>query len=406
MAGGIPEPRQAVLRAIRDPESGEALDQALVLWLPGPASYTGEDCAELHCHGSRAVIQAVLGALTIQDGVRPADAGEFSRQAFDNGKLDLTALEGLADLIQAETDAQRRQALQLAQGAMRRDLEAWRSRLIDLRAEIEARLDFSDEDDVGGELPGGFFDAIGALRSEVGAAIETFGVAERVRHGLRVAIMGAPNAGKSTLLNRIASRDVAIVTAEPGTTRDVLEVPLDLDGYPVVLFDTAGLRETENAIEQEGIRRAKLTAEQSDLVLWLHDLGSPDDSAATLIDSVPVWTVGTKADLATDTGECCDLAISAKTGEGLDRLLERLRITAEAAMPVGSGTWLVTRARQAEALNECWRSLGNAVGDRNRPLEMIAEDLRAASDSIGRVTGRIDVEDVLDRLFGEFCIGK
>ncbi|HSM40270.1 MAG TPA: tRNA uridine-5-carboxymethylaminomethyl(34) synthesis GTPase MnmE, partial [Afifellaceae bacterium] len=296
LTGGIPEPRKAVLRTIRDPRSGEGIDQALVLWLPGPASYTGEDCVELHCHGGRAVIQAVLVALTDRDGVRLAEAGEFSRRAFVNGKLDLTEIEGLADLIQAETEAQRRQALQLAEGAMRRDLETWRGRLIDLRAEIEARLDLSDEDDVGEELPAGFFDVVGDLRSAVASAVGTFGVAERVRHGMRVAIMGAPNAGKSTLLNRIARRDVAIVTPEAGTTRDVLEVPLDLDGYPVVLFDTAGLRDTDNVVEREGIRRAKLTAETSDLVLWLDDLSNPDDGGSKPVDSVPVWTIGTKAD--------------------------------------------------------------------------------------------------------------
>ncbi len=406
LTGGIPEPRKAVLRTIRDPRSGGAIDQALVLWLPGPASYTGEDCAELHCHGGRAVIQAVIAALTDRDGVRLAEAGEFSRRAFDNGKLDLTELEGLADLIQAETEAQRRQALQLAEGAMRRDLEAWRGRLIDLRAEIEARLDFSDEDDVGAELPAGFFDAVGDLRSAVAAAVGTFGVAERVRHGLRVAIMGAPNAGKSTLLNRIARRDVAIVTPEAGTTRDVLEVPLDLDGYPVVLFDTAGLRETDNVAEQEGIRRARLTGETSDLVLWLDDLSSPGNRVPGPIDSVPVWLIGTKADLAAQNDNRTDLVISAKTGAGLDRLLDRLRTEAEAVMSAGSAGWLVTRARQADAMKEVLASLETAAGDRSRPLEMVAEDLRAASDGIGRVTGRIDVEDVLDRLFGEFCIGK
>jgi len=406
MTGPVGEPRKARLRTIRDPDTGDALDEGLVLWLPGPASFTGEDCAEFQCHGSRAVIQAILAALTKQDNVRLAEPGEFSRRAFDNGRLDLTELEGLADLIHAETQAQRRQALVLAQGHMRRDLDAWRRRLIDFRADIEARLDFSDEDDVSVDLPAGFFAAVEKLRDEIGAAVETFGIAERVRDGLRVAIMGAPNAGKSTLLNRIAKRDVAIVTEEAGTTRDVLEVPLDLDGYPVVLFDTAGLRETDNIVEQEGIRRARQTAGQSDLVLWLRDLSDMDEPAVEEIDSVPVWTVWTKSDLVSVShAEGGELRISAKTGDGLDDLLGRLRVAASERM-TSDAAWLVTRNRQADALRSVLSNLGSAIADPSRPMEMIAEDLRSAADGIGRVTGRIDVEDVLDRLFGEFCIGK
>ena len=409
MAGPLPAPRRAVLRKIRNSAGGDILDDALVLWLPAPASFTGEDCAEIQCHGSRAVIQAVVDSLTERSGVRLAEPGEFSRRAFDNGRLDLTELEGLADLIQAETEAQRRQAVQLAQGHMRRSLDTWRDRLINLRAEVEARLDFSDEDDVDLDLPADFFGRLAVIRNEVGDALETFGVAERVRRGLRVAIMGAPNAGKSTLLNRIARREVAIVTEEAGTTRDVLEVPLDLDGYPVVLFDTAGLRETDNIVEREGVRRARLTAEQSDLVLWLRDLSAGDD-ASEPIDSVPVWTVWSKADLTSveavvanpDAG---DLSVSAVTGAGLDVLLERLRAAAAEAMS-SDAAWLVTRSRQADALNIICAGLDAALGGKDRPLEMIAEDLRGATDGLGRVTGRIDVEHVLDRLFGEFCIGK
>jgi tRNA modification GTPase len=405
LCGAVGEPRKALLRVIRDPATGEALDEGLVLWMPGPSSFTGEDCAEFQCHGSRAVVDAIIAVLTGIDEVRLADAGEFSRRAFDNGKLDLTELEGLADLIQAETEAQRRQAALLAQGAMRRDLEAWRKRLINLRAEIEARLDFVDEDDVSTDLPSGFFDAIRTLRDSVAEAVGTLSVAERVRHGLRVALIGAPNSGKSTLLNRIARRDVAIVTEVAGTTRDVLEVPLDLGGYPVVLFDTAGLRETENIVEQEGIRRARLAAEQADLVLWLRDLSAPEGTSDKPIDSVPVWTVWTKADLVAVAIGKDDLRISAVTGEGLERLLERLRDAAHNAMGSGSA-WLVTRERQARALGETLSSLEVALADGNRPLEMVAEDLRSASDGIGRVIGRVDVEDVLDQLFSEFCIGK
>ncbi len=397
-------PRKAGLRTLRDPETGDVLDQGLVLWLPGPASFTGEDCAEFHCHGSRAVVQAVINALTKRSDVRLAEAGEFSRRAFDNGKLDLTELEGLADLIQAETEVQRKQAVQLAQGHMRLALDLWRDRLIDLRAAIEARLDFSEEDDVNVDLPLEFFDQVSSIRNEVASALGTFGVAERVRSGLRVAIIGAPNAGKSTLLNRLAKRDVAIVTDEAGTTRDVLEVPMDLDGYPVVLFDTAGLRETDSVVEREGIRRARLAAEQADLVLWLRDGSGPVDEPAP-IGSVPLLQVATKCDLAETEPSDDALQISAKTGEGLDELLLRLK-TAAAETMTSDAAWLVTRARQADALRSVVASLNDAADKPDRPLEMIAEDLRAATDGIGRVSGRIDVEDVLDRLFGEFCIGK
>ncbi len=407
MVGSIPPSRRAVLRRIRDPEAGELIDEGIVLWLPGPETYTGEDCAELQCHGSRAVIQGIIDALVKLPGVRLAEAGEFSRRAFDNGRLDLTELEGLADLIHAETEAQRWQAARLAQGHMRRDLERWREELIALRADVEVRLDFSDEDDVDVDVPAEFQDRIGDLKDEVEQAIATFGIGERVRRGFRVAIMGPPNAGKSTLLNRIAKRDIAIVTHEAGTTRDVLEVPLDLDGYPVVLFDTAGLRDTENIAEQEGIRRARDTGELADLVLWLRDL-SAEGSPVSDLGSVPIWKIGTKADLRSAGREfdCrVDLAISAFTGEGLDVLIDRLRERVCASLASEAG-WLVTRERQRNALNHAVSRLEGSDAWMARPLEMIAEDLRVAGDAIGRVTGRIDVEDVLDRLFGEFCIGK
>lgn len=407
ISGPVAEPRQAALRRVQDPESGEMLDEALILWLPGPGSFTGEDCGEIQCHGSRAAIQAIIHVLTKRDGVRLAEAGEFSRRAFDGGRLDLTELEGVADLINAETEAQRRQAVRLAQGHMRRDLERWREELIGLRAEVEARLDFSDEDDVEIELSEDFHARIAVICREIRDAIGTFGIGERVRRGFRVAIMGPPNAGKSTLLNRIAKRDVAIVTHEAGTTRDVLEVPLDLDGYPVLLFDTAGLRETANLAEREGIRRARQTGEQADLVLWLQDKMMP---AAGGIDTgpVPLWRVGTKADLhsgQSESDESVDFLVSARTGEGLDNLLARLKDAASDTLCSDAG-WLVSRQRQHDALQDAAGRLGLSEVWMARPLEMIAEDLRISSDAIGRVTGRIDVEDVLDRLFGEFCIGK
>ena len=407
MTGPIGQPRRAVLRPIIDPLSGEAIDEGLVLWFPAPTSFTGEDCAELQCHSSRAAIEKIVDTLTHFQGVRLAEAGEFSRRAFDNGRLDLTEIEGLADLINAETEAQRRQAARLAQGHMRRDLERWRNDIIELRAEVEARLDFSDEDDVDQALPVDFAGRLDRLRRELVNATATFGVGERVRRGFRVAIMGPPNAGKSTLLNRIARRDVAIVTDEAGTTRDVLEVPLDLDGYPVILFDTAGLREAENLAEIEGVRRARETGLQADLVLWLLDLaGTPGEQ--TRFGSVPMWLIGTKADLASDQEDpdkAVDLRISALTGEGLDGLLGRLKRQASSVLFSDAG-WLVTRQRQRDSLQDAAELLSQAGERTVRPLEMIAEDLRGAGDAIGRVTGRIDVENVLDRVFNEFCIGK
>ena len=396
-----------MLRRIEDPENGEVVDEALVLWFPGPDSYTGEDCAEIQCHGSRAAIQKIIEVLVKFADVRLAEAGEFSRRAFDKGRLDLTELEGLADLIHAETEAQRRQAVRLAQGHMRQDLERWRDELISLRADVEARLDFSDEDDVDVELPAEFQARIGDLKEEVDRAISSFGTGERVRRGFRVAIMGPPNAGKSTLLNRIAKRDVAIVTHEAGTTRDVLEVPLDLDGFPVTVFDTAGLRETENIAEREGIRRAKTTGELADLVLWLNDL-SVDDEPKIELSGVPVWLIGTKADLISagqGVDRRVDLALSAVTGDGLDELIDRLKHLVSENLSSDAG-WLVTRERQRSALNDLAARLSGSESWLDRPLEVIAEDLRAAGDAVGQVTGRIDVEDVLDRLFGEFCIGK
>ncbi len=373
------------------------IDGGLVLWFPGPRSETGEDMAELQVHGGRAVVQAifeVLGDL----GLRLARPGEFIRRAFENGKLDLTEVEGLGDLIAAETEIQRRQAAGQAGGALATRAEAWRSALIDLRAEIEARLDFSDERDVGESLPADFHERIAALRSEMRAAVDGTAAAERVRDGFRVAILGRPNAGKSSLLNALARRDVAIVTPEAGTTRDVLEVPLDLGGYPVLLFDTAGLREAASAAELEGVRRARLTAEAADLVLWLSDSTAPSPPPENVAQGL--WRVSTKIDLAEPSPDAA-FGISTVTGAGVSELVARLAKAASESL--GTGQALVTRARQAEAIRGALEALERVPG---APEEVAADLLRAASDAIGRLSGRIDVEDVLDRLFREFCIGK
>src|SRR6187455_486425 len=271
LAGRLPEPRKAALARVRDPASGEAIDEALALWFPGPNSETGEDIAELQLHGGRAVIAAVLGALGRMEGLRPAEAGEFTRRAFENGRLDLTAIEGLADLIGAETEAQRRQAYRQLKGLLGDRAEAWRGRLIEALALVEARIDFADEADVPEDLLGPALKIVQGLREEIGAALAGADRGERLRDGLVVAIAGPPNAGKSTLLNRIARREAAIVSPVPGTTRDVIEVHLDLDGYPVTLLDTAGIRASADPIEQEGVRRATEQARNADLVLWVVD---------------------------------------------------------------------------------------------------------------------------------------
>lgn len=398
LAGPVPEPRRAVLRTIRRPDDGAAIDRGLALWFPGPRSETGEDMAELQLHGGRAVVQATLASLGAL-GLRLARPGEFIRRAFENGKLDLTEVEGLADLIAAETELQRRQALGQAGGALAAQAEEWRQALIDLRAEIEARLDFSDEGDVAEALPADFYARVAALATAMRQALAGARSGERVREGFRVAILGLPNAGKSSLLNALARRDVAIVTEEAGTTRDVLEVPLDLDGTPVVLFDTAGLREAASAAEVEGVRRAKLTAESADLILWLSD--STEPAAPPLeVSGRPLLCVATKVDLARP-GAGADIGISVVTGEGVAELIARLGSAASESL--GGGQALVTRARQAEAIGDAAEALERVP---DAAEEVAADLLRTASAAIGRLSGRVDVEDVLDQLFGEFCIGK
>lgn len=406
LAGRLPEPRRATLAVLRDAE-GAPLDRALVLFFPGPASATGEDLVEFHLHGGRAVVAAVLAALAAVPDLRLAEPGEFSRRAHANGKMDLTEVEGLADLIAAETEAQRKQAFGLASGALSRRVEGWRARLVRALMLVEAGVDFSDEGDVPDSLLAPARAEARHLADELAQAIADARRGERVRDGLTVAIAGPPNAGKSTLLNRLAGREAAIVSAIPGTTRDLLEVHLDLGGQAVTLIDMAGLRETEDAIEAEGVRRARARAASADLVLWL----SPDDSPPPpdLPEAVPVRT---KSDLL--AAEARDpqgeergaggagLAISATTGAGVEALVALLSRRAEAL--TGREPALVTRARQREALEGALAHLARAQA--NAADELLAEDLRLAARALDRVVGRVDVEDVLDALFRSFCIGK
>jgi tRNA modification GTPase len=394
--------REMALRDLRDPRTGDVLDRALTVRFEAPASFTGEDSAEIHCHGSRAVVQAVLGALGAVEGCRLAEPGEFTRRAFENGKLDLTQVEGIGDLIAAQTEAQRRQAVRRMDGALAKMLSDWRARIVGLRAEIEARLDFSDEGDVGA-LPASFDTQLLKLISEIGSALDGFASGKLIRDGVHVTLAGAPNAGKSTLLNRLAGSDVAIVTEVPGTTRDVLEVSLDLGGYLFVVADTAGLRETDNAVETEGVRRAGARIAGSDLVLQLIAPDS-DDVLVKVPENGEIWRIGSKADMGIATVPGLVMEISAQSGGGMDMLQAALVGFAE-RQGAGAQAGLVSRARDREHL-ETARAALEAAGGRLDAPELLAEDLRRAGDAIGRLTGAIDAEEVLDRLFAGFCIGK
>jgi tRNA modification GTPase len=404
LAGTLPLPRRASLRSLKDPRSGTRLDRGLALWLPSPNSFTGEDMAELHIHGGRAVVGGVINALLSLPGMRLAQPGEFARRGFENGKLDLTEVEGLADLINAETEAQSRQALAQSQGSSRALFEAWRDELVKAQALTEAGLDFADEADVAADAAV-HADAIAAKL--IGAISEQLADrrGERLRDGFRVVIAGPPNAGKSSLLNALARRDVAIVSEEAGTTRDVIEVHLDLGGLPVIVTDTAGLREAGGAVESEGIRRALAKAASADLVLWLVDATEPqwNPPPELLTAGAEVVPVVNKVDLASGQGTEA-LAISAKTGEGISQLVEQLSSRASEGLPTGEPA-VVTRARHRSELEAAVEALERYRCEKGGP-ELKAEELRLAARHLGRLTGRIDVEEVLGAIFSEFCIGK
>jgi tRNA modification GTPase len=404
----LPEPRRAARAQLVDPDSRETLDDALALWFPAPRSETGEDTVELHLHGGRAILAKVFSVLGTLPGFRSADAGEFTKRAVLNGKMDLANAEGLGDLVSAETEAQRRQAMHQYRGALSKRVEAWRERLIEAMAMIEANLDFSDEADVPENLMVPAVEIARTMQSEIAAALADARRGERLREGFAVAIAGAPNAGKSTLLNTLAQRDVAIVSDTPGTTRDVIEVALDLSGVPVVLIDTAGIRETSDPVEMAGVRRAMARAETADLVLLLEASGGMPISLPTR-EGQAVWRILTKADLIDSDSKRSlnqqdSLSISAKTGAGIDELLKRLSKEAEcfAGEPA-----LVTRERQRVALRDAAERISSALTlTKPGQEELFAEELRLAARSLGRVTGRVDVEDVLDKIFSSFCIGK
>ena len=412
ICGGIPQPRHASLRDIGPPRWSK-LDRGLVLWFPGPASFTGEDMAELHVHGSRAVIGAVVDAVLTLPGTRLAEPGEFARRAFENGKLDLTEVEGLADLIGAETEAQRRQALAQAEGSLRALYETWRAELLAAQALVEAGLDFADEGDVVADVSLKADAIVASLRAAIARQLADRS-GERLRDGLRVVIAGPPNVGKSSLLNALAKRDAAIVSAEAGTTRDVIEVHLDLGGLPVILSDTAGIREAQGKVEAAGIDRALGRVEDADLVLWVVDAAAPIWSPPLDISSGnggQLWTTGgqicvlNKIDLATVSGGPDRIEVSAKTGAGLDALIALLADRAGDLLSSGAGSPAITRTRHRVEL-EAGQAALERFGEPKLSPELKAEELRIAARHLGRLTGRIDVEEVLGAIFAEFCIGK
>jgi len=398
-AGALPKPRQAVLRHLRD-HDGTAIDSALVLFFPAPASFTGEDVVEFHVHGSRAVLARLLAALTTLSGIQLAEAGEFTRRAFEAGKLDLAAVEGLADLIDSETEWQRKQALRQMEGALGQFAAGWREKLIEGMSLLAAELDFSDEGDVAGPLQEQALALAGEVLASLRTALGSFAMGERVREGFVVVLAGPPNAGKSSLLNALAQRDVAIVSPIAGTTRDALEVRLDLAGLPVILVDTAGLRDSVDPIEAEGVRRARAHAERADLVLGLRGI---DSEPYRIEEHAPVLRIATKSDLfGTVLPE--ELAISVKTGEGLADLLATI-VGRLQNLNQGEPA-LLTRERHRAAVTDAITALERAVTADHGQGELLAEDMRLAVIALERLVGRIDVEDVLDRIFASFCIGK
>lgn len=400
LCGFLPSPRVMSLRKLVDWQSGQVLDEGLVVQFPAPHSFTGEDCVELQLHGSRAVVHRVLKLLTTIDNVRLAEAGEFTRRAFENGRLDLIEVDAIGDLISAETETQRMQAVARLSGDVAARIEKWRDDLIHLMAEVEAQLDFSDEGDVSDLSKSALASGLTALKGSLEAGLQSYQRGRIVRDGFRVGLGGLPNAGKSSLLNVLAQSDVAIVTDEAGTTRDIREVAIDLNGHLVWLIDSAGIRDTESKAESEGVRRALTMLEQADLVLWLH---APDVDGDQIcpVQGPHVELVHSKADLARP-GD--GLSVSTLDHSGIAELLELIGMRAEAAT-AGFGDTSMSHLRDQEALDLCMTDVGDALHNLDQ-LELVAESLRHATLVLERLVGRVDAEHVLDQLFAGFCIGK
>ncbi|MEQ1951585.1 tRNA uridine-5-carboxymethylaminomethyl(34) synthesis GTPase MnmE [Mesorhizobium sp. CN2-181] len=405
LAGSVPAPRIARFGTLRLPD-GSPLDTGLVLFFPAPHSFTGEDSAEFHVHGGRAVVDALLRSICGLKGCRLAQAGEFSRRAFESGKMDLLSAEATADLVTAETEAQRRFAAQNGNGGHAALYADWRMQLIQARALIEAELDFSDESDIPGSVSDMVWEDVAALRDGIEAHIAGYGKAEVLRDGFDVVLLGAPNAGKSSLLNTLARRDVAIVTPEPGTTRDLIEIVLDIDGLKVRVTDTAGIRETDGLVERLGIERAFARAQAAGLVLILEDMTKPLPVKADELKQ-RVLKVGTKLDLLANCREALgyDFAISCVSGQGLQDLIDCIAARAQTDIP-RLGELVPWRLRHVELLRLGAGHLSAALKNGNIGLELRSEELRLAANALGRISGAVDVEDLLDVIFGQFCIGK
>lgn len=396
IAGALPKSRRATLRKLHNPADGSELDRALILWMPGPSSATGEDCAELHLHGGRAVVAAVEAVLGQVAGLRRAEPGEFTRRAFANGRIDLAEAEGLADLLAAETELQRQAAMAMVGGALSRQVDQWRERVLGLSAAIEATLDFSDEGEVGEDLPPGFTERCSELSAQIGTWLARPRT-EPLREGLRVVLSGPPNAGKSTLFNALVEREAAITAPEAGTTRDVLTSSVALNGLPFVFIDTAGLRDDEvGHVEAVGIGRAKAEADRADLVLWLGDEGQGPHAAC-------LWEISAQADRE-DLPAKIDPRhrVSAMSGEGMTALRSDLIAFASNALPRPGDAAL--NARQHRLLEQVHGSVAS-LAEVSDPI-LCAEGLRTARSALDRLVGRTGVEDMLDALFGRFCIGK
>ncbi|MCF6321101.1 MAG: tRNA uridine-5-carboxymethylaminomethyl(34) synthesis GTPase MnmE [Rhizobiaceae bacterium] len=395
------------LSSIVDPVSRMDIDRGIVLSFIAPASFTGEDVVELHIHGGRAVVEKILKSLSILDGFRHADAGEFTYRAFENGKLDLTQAEGIADLIESETETQRILALDSAAGKAREIVENWSDRLTAIRALVEAEIDFVDEDDIADNISGGVWVEVKQLIKELNGYLENVHAGEIIRNGFRVTLLGKPNSGKSTLLNCLAGRDVAIVSDEPGTTRDILEVKLNLGGQVVIVSDTAGIHETSNTVEKEGIKRARNLADISDMNIWLHSADDEIFDITAIKDNHLV--VLSKSDKIGTSNELHplpnDVSISVFGDSGIDRLVGLISEAAKDATS-HSGDILFSKERQQAGLIRARDALGDASNKNELPLEIRAEHLRTAGNSFGRIVGKVDVEDILGEIFAKFCVGK
>jgi tRNA modification GTPase len=407
LIGHIPQNRQVVLSFLKRPTDGSILDHALVIFFEGPRSFTGEDVAEFHIHGGRAVVSALLQTLALFENTRMAEPGEFSRRAFAAGKMDLSEIESLGDLIDADTEAQRRQALRGLEGALSARAEKWRAQLLIALSWVEAQIDFPDEDDVAQDLHPDVERNMRLVAEEAKNLLNDGRRGERLRSGAVVAISGPPNAGKSSFLNKVAERNVAIVSPIAGTTRDAIEVSLDLEGFPVTMVDTAGIRDTTDDLEQQGVALARQWADAADLVLWFYD-GSQNTPLMFPHSDKPLWMVRNKVDLMQEVGET-DIGhyrISVKSGEGVSKLLDDLTYWVKSEFESGEEP-LITRERHRTIITQLHAELHQSLQSIHLiGRELLAEDLRLACRTIGRISGRVDAEDVLENIFSSFCIGK